>query len=101
MKRVGCAGLLNDIVDAVDLEVPRAAMPVIETNERQYARSLNVEGHISIVCELIQKMRRVGHLVAAGAVIGRTHVGAHADALIWPTVPHSKGVVPHWDHWWH
>jgi hypothetical protein len=33
MKRIGCAGFLNNVIGTVDLEMPRAAVPVIEAYE--------------------------------------------------------------------
>src|SRR5262249_42972684 len=57
------------------------------------ALALDVEGDVPVVGELVEKVRGVRHLVAAAAVIGRAHIGAHADALARPELPLAIGVV--------
>ena len=87
LVRVGGAGLLDDVVGAVDLVVPRAAVPVVVAGEVQDAAASDVERDVEVVGRSGRGSAGVGRAVAAVAVVGAAHVGAHADALLGPAVP--------------
>ncbi len=81
------------MVGAIDDVMPGAAVPVIVAREVEDAGILNIERDVEIVGELVEEMAGIGAFVAAGAVVGASHVGAGADALIGPAVPGAVGVV--------
>ena len=87
IARIGRAGLLDDVVPAVHLVVPGAAVPVVVAGEVEDAGASDVERDVEVVGLLVEEVRRVGGVVAADAVVGAAHVGAHADALVGPAVP--------------
>ena len=88
------AGLLNDVVGAIDLVVPGTAVPVVVADEVKDTGSLNVQRDVEIVGELVQEVGSVGPFVAAGSVVGAAHVGPRADPLIRPAFPQAIGVEP-------
>ena len=77
---------------AIDFVVPGAAVPVVVADEVEDAGTFDVERDVAVVGELIEEVGGVGALVAAGAVVGAAHVGARADALVGPVVPHAISV---------
>ena len=94
-QRIGGAGFLHDVVRAVHVVMPRAAVPVIVAGEVEHAGAFHVERHVVVVGQLIEEMGGVGPLVAASPVVGAAHVGARADALIRPAVPHAVRIQTH------
>lgn len=99
MERIGCAGFLNNVVGAVNGVVPWAAVPMVVAGEVEDTGAGDVEGDVLVVVELIKEMAGVRAFVAACAVVGAPHVGAHADALQGPVLPLAIGVEAYWDCW--
>ena len=92
LVRIGGAGFLDDVVHAIDLVMPGAAVPVVVAGEVEHARALHVERHVAVVGELVEEVAGVGAFVAAAAVVGAAHVGPRADALAGPAFPQAIGV---------
>src|ERR1019366_5675668 len=80
------------MVFAIHLEVPWAAVPVVVADEVDLAGALDIEGDVAVFAQLIQEVRGIGPFVAARAIVGAAHVGADADALIRPAIPHAVRV---------
>src|SRR5215469_1423734 len=89
MNWVGCARLLDDVVQAIDLVVPWAAMPVVVANEVQNAGALHIESDVAVGCKLIEKVGGIRGLVAASSIVSAAHVRTNSDALRGPAIPHS------------
>ena len=68
-NRVRRAGLLDDVIGAVNLVVPRTAMPVIVPGEVKNAGAFDIKGHVVGVRKLREEMARVGSVVAAAPVV--------------------------------
>ena len=96
VQRIGGATLLHQGVNAIDLVMPGTAVPVVVARKVQYPRALHVQRHIEVVSQLIEEVRRIG--IAAGAIIGAAHVGALAEALVRPAIPHDISVNAHRNH---
>ncbi|HIJ66152.1 MAG TPA: hypothetical protein HPP77_09405 [Candidatus Hydrogenedentes bacterium] len=93
--RVGAARLLDDMVRAVDLVVPRAPVPVVVPSEIEDAWALDIEGYVEIIGLLVQEMAGVGALVSAGPVVGAAHIGSRAYANVGPSIPHTIRIQSH------
>jgi hypothetical protein len=85
------------MVRAIHLVVPRAAVPVVIADEIDLARAFDIQGDVAVLTQLIQEVRGIGPFVAARAIIGAAHVGADANALVGPAIPHAVGVQAHGD----
>src|SRR5688572_7021545 len=92
------AGFLHDEVAPIHHVMPRTAVPVIVACEVKNACALDIEGHVEVIRVLAEKMAGVGGLVCTASIVGATHVGAHADALLRPALPHSIRVKADWDY---
>src|SRR5437867_2732234 len=92
MVGVGRAGFLNDIVGAIDLIMPRTAVPVVVAGKVQYPGALHIERHVEIVGELVEEVGSIGSLVSARPVIGAAHIRPGTDPLIGPALPHAVSV---------
>jgi hypothetical protein len=90
--RVRGAALPDEVVGAIDLIVPGAAVPVVVAGEIQDAWALDVEGDVEVVGLLVEEVAGVGALVAAGAVVGAAHVRPRPNALVGPALPLAVGV---------
>src|SRR5262249_7678497 len=87
MKRIVRARFPDDVIDAVDGEVPGAAVPVVETREVEDSRAGKIERDVLVVGKLVEEVAGVGAFVPAGAVVGAVHVRAGANPLKRPLVP--------------
>src|SRR6516162_9343925 len=92
MERVRGAGLLNDMVQSIHFIMPRTSMPMVVAGEIKNSRSLNVQRHIPVLGQLVEKVTGVCAFISAAAIIRAAHVGAHANALVWPAVPLSVSI---------
>ena len=95
MQRIGGAALLNDMIHAVHLVMPRTAVPVVISNEVKDAGALNIETDISVRSELIEEMGRISGLIASPSIVSAAHVRANSDSLIGPVIPHPVSVQAH------
>src|SRR5262249_37677201 len=93
------AGFLDDMIHAVNLIMPRAAMPVVVASEVKNASALEVQGNVAILSELVKEVSRIGAFVAPAPIVSATHVSARANPLVRPSVPHPVGIEPHGDYW--
>ena len=95
MVRVGRAGFLNGVVNAVHFVMPGAAVPMIAPDEIENSQPGDIQRHVEIIGQLVQKMAGVGAFVSAAAIVGAPHVRPRADALIGPAVPESVSIKTH------
>ena len=91
---------MHDVICAVDGVVPWAAVPMVVAREIHDPGTGDVEGDILVVGELVEEMTGVSAFVAAGAIVGAAHVGAHAEALDGPMLPLAIGVEADGDRRW-
>ena len=89
------AGLLDEVVRAIHLVMPGAAMPMVVTREVEHARPLDVQRDVPVVGELVEEMAGVGAFVAAAAVVGAAHIGPRADPLAGPALPQAIRIQTH------
>ena len=83
---------MKEVVLSIHDIMPRAAMPMVVAGEVKNAGACNIECDIEIVGGLIKEMAGVSAFVAAATVVSAPHVGADANALLWPKVPLAIGV---------
>src|SRR5215471_1669500 len=75
------------MVQPVHFIMPRTSVPMVVAGEVKNSRSLNVQRHILVLGQLVQKVTGVGSFISTTPIIRASHVGAHADALIGPALP--------------
>ena len=97
--RISRAGFLNDMIGTINFVMPRAAVPMVAAHEVEHAGPGDIERDVVIIGELVNEMAGIGAFIAASAVVSAAHVGARADALVRPLVPHSIGVKSNRDNW--
>ena len=99
MVWIRCAGLLNQVVNAIDLIMPRTPVPMIIARKIKHARPLDIERDIFILSKLVEEMAGVCAFIAATPIVGAPHVGARADAQIRPALPLPVRVQTNRDDW--
>ncbi len=87
MQGIGGAGFLYEIVGSIHHVMPGAAVPVVRSDEIQYARALDIQADVEIIRRLVQKVAGVRALVAARAVIRAAHIRPRPDTLVRPPLP--------------
>src|SRR5258708_12157966 len=92
MVGVGGARLLYDVVVAIHFIMPGTTVPVVGADEVENAGAERVQSHVLIICKLVKEMAGVCGFIPTGAVVSRAHVGADANALVWPAVPFAIGI---------
>jgi hypothetical protein len=69
-RLVARGGRMSELVGAVPLVVPGAAVPVLIAGEVDHARPFGIESDVEVVALLVEEVAGVGGLVAPAAVVG-------------------------------
>jgi len=82
------------MIGAIHDIVPRAPVPVIVTGEAKHARAFDIERHVEVIGQLIEKMTRIRAFVATLPVVSAAHVSPDTNALVGPALPLPIGIQP-------